>query len=334
MRPSPGSRRSITSPSATRSYRHSSPPDATASHAAASTARARGARSRRSALAHERRSQIQLPPHGEHRRDCEVVGERVGVDAAGRNEPRLGETSRDARRNAGPPSVEAGKTFTAVQPSRERVPDLGGRRDAGEERQPGARRTRATTSSSVAGRDREGRAGARGRCACSTVAPCRRRRSCRRRRPHGDRGRRSVGAERDLDGVRPPASSAGRGRRRPRVVDGDHRQHARPSERIRSTRRSSAEPPAVDGKDDAVHVVGRGDARKTNAPAMSSGSAHRPAGMRTRICSLRDSVVAERLRVVGRDVPGRDGVDVDAARRPLVRERLRQAGDPADLLAA
>ncbi len=39
-------------------------------------------------------------------------------------------------------------------------------------------------------------------------------------------------------------------------------------------------------------------------------------------------IVAERLRVVGRDVAGRDGVDVDPVRRPLVRERLRELRDP------
>ncbi len=40
-------------------------------------------------------------------------------------------------------------------------------------------------------------------------------------------------------------------------------------------------------------------------------------------------IVSQRLRVVGLDVARCDGVDVDAVRGPLVRERLRQLRDPA-----
>ena len=61
---------------------------------------------------------------------------------------------------------------------------------------------------------------------------------------------------------------------------------------------------------------------------MSAAVPHRPAGIRSRIWRERCRIVSQRLRVVGLDVARRDGVDVDAVRGPLVRERLRQLRDP------
>jgi hypothetical protein len=49
--------------------------------------------------------------------------------------------------------------------------------------------------------------------------------------------------------------------------------------------------------------------------------------MRSRIERARTGSSPERLRVVGRDVAGRDRVDVDAVGSPLVGERLRQPGE-------
>ena len=60
---------------------------------------------------------------------------------------------------------------------------------------------------------------------------------------------------------------------------------------------------------------------------MSSGCPQRPAGMRSRIARDRDRVLTQRPGVVGGDVARRDGVDIDAGRRPFIRQRLRHAGD-------
>ena len=45
----------------------------------------------------------------------------------------------------------------------------------------------------------------------------------------------------------------------------------------------SSHPAAVDQHDASGDIVGSGDARNTVAPLKSSGSPHRPAGMRARI---------------------------------------------------
>ena len=71
----------------------------------------------------------------------------------------------------------------------------------------------------------------------------------------------------------------------------------------------------------------RGEARKTAAPAMSDGLAPAAGGDAVEDRLVAVGVGAQGLGVVGLDVAGGDGVDVDAAGRPLVGEELGQAGD-------
>ena len=98
--------------------------------------------------------------------------------------------------------------------------------------------------------------------------------------------------------------------------------------RLDAVERSSAEPAAVDGQHDARDVVGGAATRgRPWRRRGRSASPQRPAGMRSRIARRARRVVAQRLGVVGRDVARGDRVDVDAARRPLVRERLGESGD-------
>ena len=86
-----------------------------------------------------------------------------------------------------------------------------------------------------------------------------------------------------------------------------------------------SQPPSTGSTIAATRSPTRGDARNTAAPARSSPSPQRPAGMRSRIAPERSGSARSACGVVGRDVAGRDRVDVDAARRPLVGERLGRA---------
>src|SRR6185437_17121562 len=80
---------------------------------------------------------------------------------------------------------------------------------------------------------------------------------------------------------------------------------------------SAREPPAVHHQDGAVTVVGCGGREEHRGPAHVGGrtpAAGRDAGKDGRIAG---GVVADRLRVVGRAIAGRDRVDVDALAGPL-----------------
>ena len=90
---------------------------------------------------------------------------------------------------------------------------------------------------------------------------------------------------------------------------------------------SAGKPASVDGEDGAVDVFRRRRGEEDGGAGDVGGLA--PAAGRD---AVEDRLVAvgvgaQRLGVVGLDVAGRDGVDVDAARRPLVGEELGQAGD-------
>ena len=72
-----------------------------------------------------------------------------------------------------------------------------------------------------------------------------------------------------------------------------------------------------------------GEARKTTAPASSSGSPQRPAGTRARSQASNSGVLLEHLVQVGAEVPRRDPVRLDPVPRPLGAHRARQHLQPA-----
>src|SRR6185503_6398502 len=89
------------------------------------------------------------------------------------------------------------------------------------------------------------------------------------------------------------------------------------------------QPAAVDGNDRAVDVVGSRRREEHGSAAEIGGlapAAGRDAAEDVAIALL---VRAQRRGVVGFEIAGRDRVHVDAARRPLVREQARDAGEAA-----
>src|SRR4051794_40034974 len=117
--PSPGSKRSITSPSATRSYLHSS-----------------GGRSCTSALLRE--VEIGADPRAaarQHRRYREVVGEVLRGDAPGGDEAHVREHGADAAQERRAADERGGEDLDHVAAERAGAVDLGRGRGAGDERQ-------------------------------------------------------------------------------------------------------------------------------------------------------------------------------------------------------
>ena len=90
----------------------------------------------------------------------------------------------------------------------------------------------------------------------------------------------------------------------------------------------TGKPASVDGQDRAVDVLRR-RRREEDGGAGDVGRLAPAAGgdaLEDRAAAV--GVGAQGLGVVGLDVARRDGVDVDALRRPLVREQPGQPGDP------
>ena len=169
--------------------------------------------------------------------------------------------------------------------------ELGRRRDSRERtavRRSAQRGRRARRPSE--GRRRTARPGSSRSASCSTPsAPCRRPTTspsiCDARRIAS-----TAAVVRNVISTEVMPAGAGSPVRDTSVVQRHDRQHLACSS-VASTgtiaRPFTAEPAAVDGKDDAVHVVGRRRAEEDERARESSGSPQRPAGMRSRICSKR-----------------------------------------------
>ena len=84
---------------------------------------------------------------------------------------------------------------------------------------------------------------------------------------------------------------------------------------------SAGKPASVDGKDGAVDVLRGGRGEEDGGAGDVVGLAPAAGGDAVEDRLVAVGVGAQGLGVVGLDVAGRDGVDVDALRRPLVGER-------------
>src|SRR5579862_307055 len=96
-----------------------------------------------------------------------------------------------------------------------------------------------------------------------------------------------------------------------------------------AARGSASEPAAIDDEDVAIDVI-RCGRREEHGRTREIGRRAPPAGGNAFADLPRARVVGPQLRRVVRDhVAGRDRVDVDAAARPLVGERLGELRDAA-----
>ena len=92
---------------------------------------------------------------------------------------------------------------------------------------------------------------------------------------------------------------------------------------------SAAHPSAVHDQHMAVHVIGCLRSEKHRRARHIVRRAPSSCGNALGDLAVSLRILTQRLGVVGLHVAGRDGVDVDAVSRPLVRERLRELDEAA-----